>query len=101
MNKSLRQEGGPSDDLVRDVLETLAAQVSVSPDAYHEVRAEWVRRQRRRKRLGVLIAIVLVALADLVGLWALNRADTGGSLIFDDHAPVQRHDQPVPRVGQP
>jgi len=101
MNESPRQGGTASDGLLRDVLETLAAQVSVSPDAYHEVRAQWVRRQRRRKRLGVLIAIVLVALADLIGLWALNRVDTGGSVIFDDRAPVQRHEQPVPRVGQP
>lgn len=96
MNESPR-----SDELLRDVLETLAAQVSVSPDAYHEVRAEWVRRQRRRKRLGVLIAIVVIALADLIGLWALNRADTGDSVIFDDRAPAQRQEQPVPRLGQP
>ncbi|WP_020392601.1 hypothetical protein [Kribbella catacumbae] len=101
MNESPHQGGPSSDELVRDVLETLAAQVSVSPDAYHEVRAEWVRRQRRRKRLGVLIAIVVVALADLIGLWALNRADTGGSVIFDDSAPAQRHEPPVPRIGQP
>ena len=96
-----RQGGTAPDGLLRDVLETLAAQVSVSPDAYHEVRAEWVRRQRRRKRIGVMVAIVLVALADLIGLWALNRADTGGSVIFDDRTPAQHDEQPVPRVGQP
>lgn len=101
MSESPREGGTASDELLRDVLETLASQVSVSPDAYHEVRAEWVRRQRRRKRLGVVIAIVLIALADLIGLWSLNRAETGGSVIFDDRTPAQHDEQPVPRVGQP
>ena len=99
MSESPRQGG--TDELLRDVLETLAAQVSVSPDAYHQVRAEWVRRQRRRKRLGVVIAIVLIALADLVGLWALNQTETGGSVIFDDRTPAHHDEENVPRVGQP
>jgi hypothetical protein len=94
-------ERSGSDELVRDVLESLAAQVVVSPDAYHEVRSEWIRRQRRRKRLGVLVAIVLVVLADVVGVWALNRSDTGDSVIFDNRTPAQPHERPVPRVGQP
>jgi hypothetical protein len=91
----------PTDEILRDVLGALADEVAVSPGAYHHVRAEWVRRQRRRKRLGVIVAILLVTLADLAGLWALNRADTGRSLIFDDRAPTGQHPQPVPRVGQP
>jgi len=94
-------ERSDSDELVRDVLESLAAQVTVSPDAYHEVRSEWVRRQRRRRRLGVLVAIVLVVLADVVGVWALNRSDTGDSVIFDNRNPTQPYDSPVPHVGQP
>lgn len=101
MSESAGRGGTASDEMLRDVLETLAAQVTVSPDAYHELRAEWVRRQRRRKRLGVLIAVLVIAIADLIGLWALNRAETGGSVIFDDRTPTQRHEQPVPRVGQP
>ena len=94
-------ERSESDELVRDVLESLAARVAVSPDAYHQVRSEWVRRQRRRKRLGVLVAIVLVVLADVVGVWALNRSDTGDSVIFDNGSPTQRRDNPVPQLGQP
>ncbi len=91
----------PTDEMLRDVLGALADEVAVSPDAYHHMRAEWVRRQRRRKRLGVMLAILVVALADLAGLWALNRADTGGAIIFEDQAPVGQHPAPVPRVGQP
>jgi hypothetical protein len=95
-------ESTRTDEVLRDILGALANEVTVSPDAYHQVRAEWVRRQRRRKRLGVLVAIVLVALADLLGLWALNRADTGTPVIFGDRQPVeQQHRQPTPRLGQP
>jgi hypothetical protein len=94
-------ERSDSDELVRDVLESLAAQVTVTPDAYHRVRSEWVRRQRRRKRLGVLVAIVLVVLADIVGIWALNRSDTGDSVIFNNQGPSGVYDSPVPNVGQP
>jgi hypothetical protein len=94
-------ERSDSDEMVRDVLESLAAQVTVSPDAYHQVRSEWVRRQQRRRRLGVIVAMVLVVLADVVGVWALNRSDTGDSVIFDNRTPTQHHGSPVPHVGQP
>lgn len=94
-------ERSEADELVRDVLESLASQVTVSPDAYHRVRSEWVRRQRRRKRLGVVVAIVLVVLADVVGLWALDRSDNGDSVIFDNRGPTQPYESPVPRFGQP
>lgn len=95
--------GGPAtDELLRDVLGTLAATVPVSEDAYQEVRAEWTRRQRRRRRLGLLVATLLVVVADVVGLWALNRSDPGEHLIFDEREPTSQHDdQLAPRVGQP
>lgn len=99
----MTQGRGPaeSDELLRDVLSSWASSVPVSPDAYHSVRAEWVRRQRRRKRLGVLTATLLVAVADLVGLWALNNSDTDGSLMFDDRPPAERQEPSTPRIGQP
>ena len=90
-----------ADRMVRDVLDALAEQVTISPDAYHDVRAEWVRRQRRRKRLGILVAIVLVVLADVVGLWALDRSEPGSTVIFDRHTPGEPHESPVPRLAQP
>jgi len=102
MTDPVRSGGAGSDEMLRDVLDALAAQVPVSSDAYQEVRAEWSRRQRRRRRLALLVAIVLVLLADMVGLWALNRAEPAGHLIFDDRQPTsQQEDQPVRRVGQP
>lgn len=102
MTEPTRPGGAGTDEMLRDVLGTLAAQVPVSADAYHEVRAEWSRRQRRRRRLAVLMAVVLILLADVVGLWALNRAEPGGHLIFDDREPTSQYeDQPVRRVGQP
>lgn len=98
---------GVPDDALRETLGALAAGVVVDPGAYHQVRAEWLRRQRRRKRLGVLVAILVVAIADLVGVWALNRSDAGASLMFDDRPPAQVQDPapapaPVaPRIAQP
>ena len=91
-----------TDEKLRDVLDTLAAGVPVSDDAYQGVRAEWTRRQRRRRRLAVVVATIIVLLADVIGLWALNRSDSGGGLIFDERQPSgQYDDEPVRRVGQP
>ncbi|CAA9371468.1 MAG: hypothetical protein AVDCRST_MAG32-552 [uncultured Nocardioides sp.] len=94
-------EPADSQELLRETLDTLASHVRVTPGAYHQVRAEWIRRQRRRRRLGVLTATLLVALADAVGLWALNRSDTGNHLIFDDRPPSQHREPVSPRIGQP
>jgi len=95
--------GGPgTDEKLRDVLGALAAGVPISADAYQEVRAEWTRRQRRRRRLAVIIAVVIVLVADVVGLWALNRSENGGQLIFDDRPPATQPGQPpVQPAGQP
>ena len=49
--------------------------------------------------LAILVAVVF-ALADAVGLWALNHADSGSHIIFDGPAPVEEK-RPVERVGQP
>jgi hypothetical protein len=94
-------ERAGSDELLRDVLSSWADSVPVSPDAYHSVRAEWVRRQRRRRRLGVLTATVLVALADIVGLWALNNMDADDTMMFDDRPPSQQQEPSTPRIGPP
>lgn len=93
--------GHESDQAVRDALDAIADQVHVSPGAYHTVRAEWLRRQRRRKRLGVLVAILLVVIADVIGVWALNRTDTSAPVIFEQQAPVSPGPSPPPGLSQP
>lgn len=90
-----------ADQAVRDVLDALAEQVEVSPGAYHAVRAEWVRRQRRRKRLGVVVAIVLVVVCDVIGVWALERSDSGGTVIFEQQAPADPGYPTLPKFSQP
>lgn len=61
---------------VRDSLEALAAQATSSPDAYAKAKCEWQRRDRRRRLIMLAIAAVLVAAADIVGLWALHVHDS-------------------------
>lgn len=54
-----------------------------------------------RKRLGIVVASALIVVADVVGLWALNRSDSGPALIFEQHAPANPVQTPTPRFGQP
>lgn len=89
-----------AEDQLRDALDALATGVTAEPDAYHRVRAEWRRRDRRRRLILAILVAVVFAVADAVGLWALNQADAGSHIIFDGPAPV-REDRPVDRVGQP
>lgn len=91
---------GPSgqEDLLRDVLDELAAGVEVSPGAYHAARLRWQRRERRRRRWAASLAIGLVLVADGVGLWALNDARSDARVIFDDQPRTGGNDV---RVGQP
>ncbi|MFE1247004.1 hypothetical protein [Streptomyces sp. NPDC058735] len=67
---------------LREALQALADGVQAAPDAYSTARGEWLRRERRRRLiLAVLIAIVF-AVATLIGLWVLNQAPSGPSVIF-------------------
>jgi hypothetical protein len=73
---------------LRDALGAAADGVSSSPDAYERALREWRRRERRRRLTAVVLAAVVVAGADAVGLWALNRSDSGGSVVFDSPPPA-------------
>ncbi|MFF2650113.1 hypothetical protein [Streptomyces sp. NPDC058045] len=57
---------------LRDTLDSLASTVVPSPDTYARARTEWQRRDRRRRLVMLVLAVLIVAAADVVGLWALN-----------------------------
>ena len=73
---------------LRDSLGAVAEGVRPSPDAYERALHQWRRRERRRRLAGVLLAAVLIAGADGVGLWALNRSAPTGPVVFDGPAPA-------------
>jgi hypothetical protein len=57
---------------LRDTLDSLASTTKPSPDAYVRARAEWQRRDRRRRLITLVLAVLIVVVADVVGLWALH-----------------------------
>lgn len=67
---------------LREVLDTLAERVEPASDAYRRARAQWQRRERRKRLLVIVLAVLLVGGADAVGLWALNNAKS--LVVFDD-----------------
>ena len=73
---------------LREALDAVAGGVRPRPDAYERALAEWRRRERRRRVTGLLLAALLVAGADGVGLWALNRTAGHGSVVFDAPPPA-------------
>jgi hypothetical protein len=99
-----------TDDRLRDALQALASgvpQKEQAPEEYRAVSSGWRRRERRRRLvLGALVALVLV-LADIVGLWALNRTDPDSHVIFSDPQPanvapqLEPTPEPLVRAGQP
>ena len=63
---------------LRETLDSLATTVVASPDAYAKARSEWQRRDRRRRFVMLVLTLLIVAVADVIGLWALNSfADPG------------------------
>jgi hypothetical protein len=90
-----------ADVRLREALDALAAGVQPDPVAYRRASAGWRRRDRRRRLVLAVLAALVFATADAVGLWALSRADPNTHVIFSDpsHRPVQPG--PVDRIGQP
>lgn len=89
-----------TEERLRDVLDALAEGVHASPGAYRAVQAEWRRRERRRRLLVGVLAALVIAVADGVGLWALNQARPDTSIIFDEREATSPG-EPAPGVGQP
>ncbi|MFC4501787.1 MULTISPECIES: hypothetical protein [Streptomyces] len=70
---------------LREALETLADGVHPArpaPDVYRTARGEWLRRERRRRLVLVVLIAVVFALATLIGLWVLNQAPAHPGVIF-------------------
>lgn len=85
------------EERLRDSLGALAEQVEPAADSYARAHEEWRRRDRRRRWVALALASALIVVADVVGLWALDRAGTqGGDVLFDHPAPVQMPLDPEP-----
>jgi hypothetical protein len=80
-------EGGPTADRLRQALGAYADGVRTRPDAYDRALAEWRRRERRRRLVGLVLAGILIAAADALGLWALNHSGFRAPVVFDAPAP--------------
>lgn len=73
---------------LREALGAVAGTVRPSPDAYQRALADWRRRERRRRLVGLAVATLLLTAADGAGLWALNRSAPQAPVVFDAPAPV-------------
>ncbi|WP_283138915.1 hypothetical protein [Rhizohabitans arisaemae] len=83
---------GPAstEDQLREALEQLASGVRAHPDAYRRVQREWRRRERKRRIILAVVVTLVFALADAVGLWALNQSSQNSpQVVFNDPAPPQ------------
>ncbi len=90
----------PVDQELTDALGALADGVEVDPAAYRRASASWRRRDRRRRLVLAVLAAVVFAAADGVGLWALSQADPNTHVIFSDPGPAPTPTQ-IDRIGQP
>jgi hypothetical protein len=82
-----------------DALDALAARVEIAPDAYVRTQARWRWRERCRRMVAVGLAVVIVAAADIAGLWALNRAQSGSPVVFDGPPPaITLPESPPPKT---
>jgi hypothetical protein len=85
---------GDTAQRLKEALDAVAGTVHTRPDAYDRALREWRRRERRRRLTALVLAATLVAGADAVALWALNRTPEHGSVVFDAPPPaVAPHDR--------
>ena len=71
-----------TEEELRAALEALAGGVWPAPDAYRTARGDWLRRERRRRLVLVVLIAVVFTLATLIGLWVLNQTPSGPGVIF-------------------
>lgn len=81
-----------TEDQLREALDALANGVRPAPNAYRHVRGGWLRRERRRRVILAIVVAVVFAIADVIGLWALNHTSNDPApIIFNDPTPVEQH----------
>ncbi|WP_232667466.1 hypothetical protein [Pseudonocardia sp. TRM90224] len=93
---------GPlTDEHLRSAFSALADGVQVHDDqSYARVSAGWKDRYRRRRLTVAILATIVFAAVDVVGLWALNSADSIPQVIFSDTEPPAGID-PGSMLGSP
>ncbi|MEU5865310.1 hypothetical protein ABZ815_29370 [Nonomuraea sp. NPDC047529] len=96
---------GPAstEDQLREVLDKLANGVQPAPDAYRRVQGEWRRRERRRRLILVILVVLVLAITDIVGLWALNQYQDRPHVAPREPVPTRSHVPPandLPSVGR-
>jgi hypothetical protein len=93
--------GSIGEERLRETLNVLAAQVQPPPDAYRQAQAGWKRRERRRRLVLAALVTIVFALANVIGLWALNQAQERPQVIFNGPAQVQERDHPARDAERP
>ncbi|MET7395535.1 hypothetical protein ABZS66_18805 [Dactylosporangium sp. NPDC005572] len=91
---------GVAEEQLRDVFDALVTSVHGASNRYPAALADWRRRERRRRIVLAILAAVIFALADIIGLWALSRADVNIHIIFDDR-PGSSTEAPRTGIGPP
>ncbi|UWZ34279.1 hypothetical protein Drose_23915 [Dactylosporangium roseum] len=91
---------GAAEEQLRDVFDALVTSVHGTPDRYPAALADWRRRERRRRIVLPILAAVIFALANILGLWALSRADVNTHIIFNDR-PGNSTEAPTNGIGPP
>ncbi|WP_326635992.1 hypothetical protein OG884_22900 [Streptosporangium sp. NBC_01755] len=88
---------GPAstEDQLREVLDKLANGVQPAPDAYRRVQGEWRRRERRRRIILAILVVLVLTIADIVGLWALNQYQDQSRIAPGEPVPARSHAPPA------
>jgi hypothetical protein len=87
------------EEQLRAALDAVASDVRPPANAYRRVRSEWRRRERRRRLILAILIAVVFAVADAIGLWALNQAHTDSPVIFN--GPSVERQAPATGVSVP